>query len=177
MFQAVTPRTAGFTTVNIGAMHEYTLLFTMFLMFVGGASGSTAGGIKVNTFGVLVATVVSTLKGRAQASAFGRELSASTCSGLWRSSVLAMSFVGISILLLSITENADVLNVAFEAVSAFGTVGLSTGITPGLSEAGRLIIIVTMFVGRLGPLYLALALVQRQRVQEYRYPVEAVRIG
>ena len=176
-FQAVTPRTAGFTTVNIGAMHDYTLLFTMFLMFVGGAAGSTAGGIKVNTFGVLVAAVVSTLKGRVHASAFGRELSVEHVYRALVVVVLALSFVGISILLLSMTEDADVLKVAFETVSAFGTVGLSTGITPGLSEAGRLIIIVTMFVGRLGPLYLALALVQRQRAQEYRYPVEAVRIG
>ena len=177
VFQAVTPRTAGFTTVNIGAMHSYTLLFTMFLMFVGGASGSTAGGIKVNTFGVLVAAVVSTLKGRAHASAFGRELSVEHVFRALAVVALALSFVGTSILLLYMTEDADVLKLAFEAVSAFGTVGLSTGITPGLSEAGRLIIIVTMFVGRLGPIYLALALVQRRRAQEYRYPVEAVRIG
>ena len=177
VFQSVTPRTAGFTTVNIGAMHDYTLLFTMFLMFIGGAAGSTAGGIKVNTFGVLVAAVASTLKGRPQAGAFGRELNVQQVYRALAVVVLALSFVGVSVLFLSLTEDAGVLDVAFEAVSAFGTVGLSTGITPGLSELGRLIIIVTMFVGRLGPLYVALALVQRQRAQEYRYPVESVRIG
>jgi trk system potassium uptake protein TrkH len=91
--------------------------------------------------------------------------------------VLALAFVCVTTLLLAVTEDADILSLAFEAVSAFGTVGLSTGITPGLTVAGRLIIIVTMFVGRLGPLYIALALVQRQRVRDFRYPVEPVRIG
>ena len=177
LFQAATPRTAGFTTVNIGAMHGYTLLFTMFLMFVGGAAGSTAGGIKVNTFGLLIATVVSTLRGREQAEAFGRRFNMSHVFRALAVVLLALTFVGMAILILSYTEDTDVLNVAFEAVSAFATVGLSTGITPGLSEAGRIVVIVTMFIGRLGPLYVALALIQRQKAKEYRYPVESVRIG
>ena len=177
LFQSATPRTAGFTTVNIGAMHDYTLLFTMFLMFVGGAAGSTAGGIKVNTFGLLVATVVSTLRGREQAEAFGRRFNMNHVFRALAVVLLALTFVSIAIVVLTYTEDVDALPVAFEAVSAFGTVGLSTGITPGLSEAGRIVIIVTMFVGRLGPLYVALALVQRQRPKDYRYPVESVRIG
>ncbi len=177
LFQAVTPRTAGFTTVNVGAMYSYTLGFTIFLMFIGGAAGSTAGGIKVNTFGVLIAVVVSTLRGRGQAEAFGRELSVPHVYRALVVVVLALLFVGVAALLLSLTEEFSLLDVTFEAVSAFGTVGLSTGITPFLSEAGRLIIISSMFVGRLGPLYVATALVQRQRKQEYHYPVEAVRIG
>jgi trk system potassium uptake protein TrkH len=177
VFQAATPRTAGFTTVNIAAMHDYTLLFTLFLMFVGGAAGSTAGGIKVNTFGLLAATVVGTLRGRAQVSAYGREFSVQHVQRALAVAALALSFVGLSILALAITEEADVLSVAFEAMSAFGTVGLSTGLTPSLSLWGRVVIMVTMFVGRLGPLYVALALVQRQRACDYRYPVEPVRIG
>lgn len=177
LFQSATPRTAGFTTVNIGAMHEYTLLFTMFLMFIGGAAGSTAGGIKVNTFGLLIATVVSTLRGRQQAEAFGRRFNLEHVFRALAVVLLALTFLAVVILILAYTEETDVLNTAFEAVSAFATVGLSTGITPGLSEAGRVVVIVTMFVGRLGPLYVALALVQRQRVREYQYPVESVRIG
>jgi len=177
LFQSATPRTAGFTTVNVGSLHSYTLLFTMFLMFVGGAAGSTAGGIKVNTFGLLVATVVSTLRGRQQAEAFGRRFNTDHVFRALAVALIALTFLGIVILLLSYTEETDTLSVAFEAVSAFATVGLSTGITPGLSEVGRAILIVTMFVGRLGPLYVALALVQRQRSKEYSYPVESVRIG
>jgi len=177
LFQSATPRTAGFTTVNIGAMHDYTLLFTMFLMFVGGAAGSTAGGIKVNTFGLLIATVVSTLRGREHAEAFGRRFNMNHVLRALAVVLLAIAFLATAILLLAYTEDTDTLSVAFEAVSAFGTVGLSTGITPGLSEAGRVVVIVTMFVGRLGPLYVALALVQRQKPKEYRYPVESVRIG
>lgn len=177
VFQSVTPRTAGFTTVNVGSMHDYTLLFTMFLMFVGGASGSTAGGIKVNSFGLLVATVVSTLRGRPQPSAYGREFSVAQVHRALAVAALAISFVAVTTLLLSVTEESDMLSVAFEVTSAFGTVGLSTGITPGLTAAGRIIVIAAMFVGRLGPLYIALALVQRQRTSEYRYPAEPIRIG
>jgi len=177
LFQSATPRTAGFTTVNIASMHDYTLLFTMFLMFVGGAAGSTAGGIKVNTFGLLATTVVSTLHGREVAEAFGRRFTTGHVFRALSVVLLALAFVGCAVVTLAITEDADVLSAAFEAVSAFGTVGLSMGITPALSIAGRITIIVTMFVGRLGPLYVALALVQRQKPKDYYYPVESVRIG
>jgi len=177
VFQAATPRTAGFTTVSVASMHDYTLLFTMFLMFVGGAAGSTAGGIKVNTFGLLAATVVSTLRGRAQVSAYGRGFNLEHVHRALTVVVLALAFVIVATLLLAVTEEADSSSLAFEVVSAFGTVGLSTGITPELSGAGRLIVMLAMLVGRLGPLYIGLALVQRQRVRDYRYPVEPVRIG
>lgn len=177
IFQAVTPRTAGFTTVPVAGMHDYTLLFTMFLMLIGGASGSTAGGIKVGTFGILVAAVLDTLRGHEHADAFGREFNVQHVYRALSVVLLSLSFVGVVILLLVLTEEGSVLDVAFEAVSAFGTVGLSTGITPGLSLGGRLIVTLTMFVGRLGPLYLALALVQGQSPREFRYPVESVRIG
>ena len=177
VFQAVTPRTAGFTTVSVAGMRDYTLLFIMFLMLIGGASGSTAGGIKVGTFGILVATVVGTLRGHEHADAFGREFNVQHIYRALAVVLLSLIFVSIAVLLLVLTEEGRVLDIAFEAMSAFGTVGLSTGITPGLSTAGRLIVTVIMFVGRLGPLYLALALVQQQRPREFRYPGEAVRIG
>jgi len=177
LFQSATPRTAGFTTVNVASMREYTLLFTMFLMFVGGAAGSTAGGIKVNTFGLLATTVVSTLHGREVAEVFGRRFTTGHVFRALSVVLLALAFVGCAVVTLAITEDVDVLSAAFEAVSAFGTVGLSMGITPALSIAGRITIIVTMFVGRLGPLYVALALVQRQKPKNYYYPVESVRIG
>jgi trk system potassium uptake protein TrkH len=149
----------------------------MFLMFVGGAAGSTAGGIKVNTFGMLAATIWSTIRGREQAGAFGREFSSQQLYRAIAVVILSLGLVALVAFLLSLHEDASFINLLFETVSAFGTVGLSTGITPTLSLAGRIIITITMFVGRLGPLALTLALMQRQRPSQYRYPEETVRIG
>jgi len=179
-FQAVTPRTAGFNVISIPLMTAYSLFFTIMLMFIGGASGSTAGGVKVNTFGVLLSTVWSSLRGKEHAEAFGRELRPQQIHRALAVAMLALGLVGIVALVLSITENDkpfQFIDVLFETVSAFGTVGLSTGITPALTLAGKLIIIATMFAGRLGPLTLALSLVQGQRTTEYRYPQDQVRIG
>jgi trk system potassium uptake protein TrkH len=179
-FQAVTPRTAGFNVIRIPMMTAYSLFFTIMLMFVGGASGSTAGGVKVNTIGVLLSTVWSSLRGREHAEAFGRELRPQQIHRGLAVAMLALGLVGIVTLVLTITENGkpfEFIDVLFETVSAFGTVGLSTGITPMLTLAGKFIIIVTMFAGRLGPLTLALSLVQGQRATEYRYPQDQVRIG
>jgi len=176
-FQSVTARTAGFSLVSMGSLAQYALFFTMFLMFVGGAAGSTAGGIKVNTFGMLAATIWSTIRGREHAGAFGREFS---IQQLYRAIAVVMLSLGLVALvgfLLSLHEEASFISLFFETLSAFGTVGLSTGITPSLSLAGRIIITITMFVGRLGPLALTLALLQRQRPSQYRYPEEMVRIG
>jgi len=176
-FQSVTPRTAGFTTVDIGQIADYSLFFTILLMFVGGASGSTSGGIKVNTFGMLVATIWSLLRGREHAGAYGREFASQQVNRALAVVMLSLAFVTIVVFLLTVTEAFSFLSLLFETVSAFGTVGLSTGITPELSIAGRLIVTVTMFAGRLGPLALALSLIQRQRATTLRYPQENVRIG
>lgn len=176
-FQSATSRSAGFSVVDVGKMAELSLFFTMFLMFVGGASGSTTGGIKVGTFAVLVITALSTLRGKEYTGAFGREF---IDQNIHRALALVMFYLGLigaAVLALSITEQFGLVNLLFEATSALGTVGLSTGITPELSAAGRLIITASMFVGRLGPLALVSALVQRQRPAEYRYPKAMVRIG
>ncbi len=176
-FQSVTPRTAGFNVIAIGSMAVYSLFFTIMLMFVGGAAGSTAGGIKVNTFGMLLATVWSTIRGKEHPGAFGREFRPQQIHRALTVAMLSLGLVAIVTLVLTITEKTDFIKVLFETVSAFGTVGLSTGITPGLSLAGKLIITFTMFAGRLGPLTLALSLVQSQQLSAYRYPQGDVRIG
>jgi trk system potassium uptake protein TrkH len=179
-FHSVTPRTAGFNVISVGGMTAYSLFFTIMLMFVGGASGSTAGGVKVNTFGVLLATVWSSLRGKEHAEAFGREMRPQLVHRALAVAMLALGLVGIVTLALSVTEHDNpfqFIDVLFETVSAFGTVGLSTGITPMLTLAGKFIIIATMFAGRLGPLTLALSLVQAQRTSKYRYPQDQVRIG
>jgi trk system potassium uptake protein TrkH len=176
-FQSVTPRTAGFTAIDISKMMAPSLFFTMFLMFVGGASGSTAGGVKVNTFGILICSVLSSMIGKEYPGAFGREF---TARNVYRALALAMLYLGLVaavVLALSITEKFGFGSLLFETFSALGTVGLSTGITPNLSVAGRLIIIATMFVGRLGPLTFVSVLTARQQPVKYRYPEDIVRIG
>jgi len=176
-FQSVTARTAGFSTINMANLADYALFFTMLLMYIGGAAGSTAGGIKVNTFGMLAATMWSTMRGRERPVAFGREFNPQQIYRALVVVMLSLGLLALVVLLLTITEGFSFLNVLFEAVSAFGTVGLSAGITPQLSVAGRLIITATMFIGRLGPLTLALSLIQRQHHVSYRYPTDTVRIG
>ena len=176
-FQSVTARTAGFSAVNMANLADYALFFTMLLMFVGGASGSTAGGIKVNTFGLLGATVWSMMRGSEHPGAFGRDFASNQVYRGLAVVVLALGFLSVVVLLLTVTEESRFLDIVFESVSAFGTVGLSTGVTPHLSVAGRVIITVTMFVGRLGPLALGLSLIERQRPARYGHPTETVRIG
>lgn len=176
-FQSVTSRTAGFSAISTASMADYALFFTMFLMLIGGASGSAAGGIKVNTFGLIIATIWSALRGRQYPGAFEREFMIAQVFRALAVLVLAFGVVGLVTFALSITEGFDFIRLLFEAVSAFGTVGLSTGVTPDLSIAGRLMIIITMFIGRLGPLTLTLALVRAQKVHPYRYPKEILRIG
>jgi len=177
-FHAVTPRTAGFASINIGSMAAYSQFFTILLMFVGGAAGSTAGGIKVNTFGMLIATIWSSIRGKEHAGAFGREFLSQQINRALALVMLSLTLIVIIVFVLTITDKGfSFLQLLFETVSAFGTVGLSTGITPELSVAGRFIITAMMFIGRLGPLILALSLAQRQQPSTYRYPHDEVRIG
>jgi trk system potassium uptake protein len=176
-FQSVTARTAGFNTITIGSLATYTIFFLVILMFIGGSSGSTAGGVKVNTFGMLSATVLSTIRGKEHAGIFGREFSEQQINRALTVVLLSIGFICVMLLLLTLTEGFKFIDLLFETVSAFGTVGLSRGITPDLSIAGRLIITITMFVGRLGPFTVALALVQRQQIAKFRYKQENVRIG
>ena len=176
-FESATLRTAGFTALDTGALLESTLFVVMALMFIGGASGSTAGGIKVNTFAVLVTAIISTVKGEPSATAFGRRIKHAIVYRALAVLMLAMGFVFLTGLGLTLTTDATFVQTLFEAVSAFGTVGASTGITPDLSDPARLITSFAMFVGRLGPLTLVLALAARAHPVSYRPAVESVRIG
>ena len=180
-FLSVTSRTAGFNTVDMGALQPLTLFLVIGLMFVGGASGSTAGGVKVNTVGVLLVAVLSVVRGAPSATAFGRRIPHAV---VYRS--LAVGLLGAGIVFgaaLALQIAAPVVAgtsfdaVLFEAVSAFGTVGLSTGITPELPDPARLVLVATMFAGRLGPLTLVLALASRARRVAARPAAESLRIG
>ena len=177
LFHSVSGRTAGFTTINFGDMEQHSNFFLTGLMFIGGASASTAGGIKVNTLAVLMVAVLASLRGDTHVTAFGRELPQPQ---IFRA--LAILMLGITVVftvsfLLTITESFPFINILFETVSAFGTVGLSTGITSELSSIGKIIIVFTMLLGRVGPLTLALTLAQREKINPYRFAEERVKIG
>ena len=178
-FQSVTARAAGFTTMSFGAVTQATAFFVMGLMFIGTASASGGGGIRLNTLGLLVATILASMRGREQVVAFGREIAPGQMNRAVTVTTLAVTLVFLVAFVLTFTEDQPrFIDLLFEAVSAVGTVGLSAGVTPSLSTAGKLLIIVTMVVGRLGPLTLALALMRReQQAALYRYARERVRIG
>jgi trk/ktr system potassium uptake protein len=176
-FLAVGSRTAGFAGVPTGEMSDAAQFTMMAFMFIGGASSSTAGGIKVGTFAILVAAALSTMAGREYVEADGREIRRTDVDRAFTVAFASVIVVFVVTLVLTQIESLDFLGIMFEATSAFATTGLSAGVTPRLSDAGLLTLTVVMLVGRLGPLTLALALVQRQRVTRRRLAEERVRIG
>jgi trk system potassium uptake protein len=177
LFESATLRTAGFSVLDTGSLLDSSLFVVMGLMFIGGASGSTAGGIKINTFSLLLLTIISTAKGEPSVTAFGRRIKHELIYRALAVALLSLAFLFVIGLLLTLTTDFGFVRVLFEAVSAVGTVGASTGITPDLDGAARLVVIVAMFAGRLGPLTLVLALAARQRAVVYRPAVESIRIG
>ncbi len=177
LFLSITPRTAGFNTVPTGQLHSSTLFLTIVLMFIGASPGSTGGGIKTTTFGVLLMTVWNLIKGKDDIEVFKRRLEKDIVFKAVVTTFLALTLVIVVTMILSITEGKNFMSIMFETVSAFGTVGLSTGITSTLSEIGKALITFTMFVGRVGPLTLALALAERKRKGVYHYPKENIMVG
>lgn len=179
-FQSVTARTAGFNTVDIGAMSEVNRLILMVLMFIGGSPGSTAGGIKTVTLVVIIMTVIAAMRKRPDVEIFRRSVRMIIVR---RAITVAMFFVVVLFVMtlaLSITERHNdftLSQIAFEATSALATVGLTTGITPFLSVAGKFIIIATMLIGRLGPLTLVAALTFNLKPIQYNYPDETLIVG
>jgi trk system potassium uptake protein len=176
-FQSVVARTAGFNSLDTSAITVNALFVIMLLMYIGGSSGSTAGGIKVNTLGVIIITVWNTIRGKEHPGVFGREFPLEQIFRGMTLLVISLGLIGLVFFLLSITEQFPSFKILFETVSAFGTVGLSTGITPFLTLPGKLIIVFTMFIGRLGPLTLIMALSRAQNKVAYRFPKGSVRIG
>jgi trk system potassium uptake protein TrkH len=176
-FLSVSARTAGFNSVDTGLLLPQSLFLVMALMFVGGASGSTAGGIKVNSLGVLAAAVLSVARGNPSAGAFGRRVPHTVVYRALAVATLGVIIVFAGTLAVEILTEAALVEVLFESVSAFGTVGLSTGITPNLPEPALLVLVLVMFAGRLGPLTLVLSLSARARPVTSRPAIESLRIG
>ncbi|MFC7392384.1 TrkH family potassium uptake protein [Scopulibacillus cellulosilyticus] len=157
-FQGVSPRTAGFNTIDFSHIHEGTALIIMLQMFIGAGSGSTGSGIKVTTFLVILLAVMSFIRGKDQTVVFNRSIKSSTIMRSIAIVVISLTTVFVAVLILTVTEHASFFTVLFEAVSAFGTAGVTMGLTDHLSTAGRFIIIFLMFLGRVGPLTLAFSL-------------------
>lgn len=182
-FQAVAARTAGFSSVDWTAANNATMYLWIVLMMIGGAAGSTAGGVKLATIAVIVMAVASTVRGQAEPQAFGRRISAQV---VFRAlSIITLFMVTHFLLSMMLVLTEDVMNVGsfsflslmFEAMSALATVGLSTGITADLSIGGKTILIVGMFIGRLGPITAVYALQRRQQRARFRYAETSIRIG
>ncbi len=176
-FHSVTPRTAGFSTISIGKVSEEGLALIMFLMFVGGSPGSTAGGIKNTTLAVLMVALASFCRGKEEVECFGRTLARDVVSRALTVATWGVLIVVVACVILFNTEPFPFEAIMFEVLSAFDTVGLSTGITSQLSLTGKLVIIVTMFIGRIGPLTLALMVGRRVVTPGIRYPEEHVSVG
>ena len=176
-FQGVTPRTAGFNTLDYASVSQETLFVTDLLMFIGAGSASTGGGIKVTTFALLVLMVWSEVRGDPHVSAFGRRVPAHAQRQAFSVAFIATAAVVAGTLVLMADSAHPFRDVLFEVVSAFGTVGLSTGITAELNDLGRVTLVVLMFLGRTGPYTLAVALALRERQRLYRFPEERPIIG
>ena len=177
-FQSVTARTAGFNSVDQAALTDGSKLVTILLMFIGGSPGSTAGGIKTVTFGVMIIAVLSVARGSKDVNVFGRRIDMGIVLRALSIVLISISVLVISVLVLCITEGKPMLDLLFEAVSAFGTVGMTTGITTELTSVGKMIIIFLMFFGRVGVLTTAVALASRQKYDaSIQFPEEKVLIG
>jgi len=180
-FHASAARTAGFSTWAISASDPRSLFVLLSLMFVGGAPGSMAGGIKITTAGAILAGVWSTLRGRPEATLMKRRLPPGQLEQALAVAVLGVLLIFGATLAISGIEGTHLstpfFDLIFDVTSAFGTVGLSTGVTANLSTGSKLLIALVMFVGRLGPVTFVTALAERQRMLPYRLPTEAIRIG
>jgi trk system potassium uptake protein TrkH len=176
-FQSVQTRTAGFNSIDIGAMHDASWLGMDVLMFIGAGPASTAGGIKVTTFAVLFFIMMTELRGEGSVNIFGKRLSRAVHRQAITVVLIAVAAVVISTAVILLLTDLDLDRVLFEAVSAFATVGLSTGITAGLPDAAKVVLVLLMFAGRLGPLTLGTAIALRDRRILYEFPKERPAIG
>lgn len=177
-FGSTTPRTAGFNSVNNAALLTSTVLFTIFLMWVGASPASTGGGIKTTTLAISILNVFSLARGKDRIEWFMREISNFTVQRAYAAIFLSFVVIGTSVILITIFQNdLSLRQIIFESVSAFGTVGLSLGITAQLTTASKMVIIITMFIGRVGMLTIFIAFFKKVKHLSYRYPSENVLIN
>jgi trk system potassium uptake protein TrkH len=186
IFQAITPRTAGFNTIPIGDLSNATLFLIVIMMFIGASPGSTGGGIKTSTFACVMASVFARFRMQEDANIFYRRIPGAIVSRAISVVFFSGFIIMIFTMLILISESyalphskssLSYLEYLFEVVSAFGTVGLSTGVTAQLTDLGKILITLVMFIGRVGPLTIALAVKGEETVSRYKYVQEAVLVG
>lgn len=176
-FQSVTTRTAGFNTVPMGSLTSGTVFMFCLLMFIGASPGSTGGGIKTTTLGVIVFYVIGIVRGKENIDIYNRRIDWEILNKALAILVISISYVSVIILLILMTDNFKFEETIFEVISAFATVGLSMGITADLNIFSKILIIITMFIGRLGPLTFALALGEKKKKELIKYPKEDILVG
>ena len=176
-FHGVVPRTAGFNSLNMPDLTMSSQFVTIMLMFIGGGSGGTAGGIKVTTFVIILLAVWNLIRGNDDVNIMERRLPKDLVYRAFAITVYSVGIVSLMIFILTITEEAPLNFILFEVISAFGTVGMSLGLTPELSTIGKVVIIFLMFIGRIGPLTLAFALAKKNNKLPYKYAEEKIMIG
>ncbi|MEH7120214.1 TrkH family potassium uptake protein [Neobacillus vireti] len=178
LFQSVTARTAGANTLSIGDLTQSSLLLMILLMFIGASPGSTGGGIKTTTFTTLIGAVWSQIRGKEDVIFYRQRIEYETIYKALTVTISGLFLVMLMTLILTITEKGhDFLTILFEVTSAFATVGLSMGLTPELSHIGKVLIMLTMFAGRVGPLTIAFAVTMRRNPDPFRYPKGKIMIG
>jgi trk system potassium uptake protein TrkH len=178
LFLSVTPRTAGFNTTDISRLTKPAIIITIILMFIGASPSSTGGGIKTTTFATMFLSLRSLIKNREEVEAFRRTIPIGSIYKALNVAFISIIIISLSIFSLSIIEkDKELINIIFEVFSAFGTVGLSLGITPSLSAAGKVIIVLTMLIGRVGPLTIAIIFARKRISGAYKYPEDHIIIG
>lgn len=176
-FQSVTLRTAGFNTIDLAKFSTATLCLCMVWMFIGGSPGSTAGGVKTTTIGILIVTVRSMLMGREQVEAFGRQIPWDIVRKSISITFIAFAILASGTIALALAEPFPLEEILFEAVSAMGTVGLSLGVTPKLTAFGKIVITVLMYIGRIGPLTIAFLIGTGQTARGFKMPAGKIVVG
>ena len=177
-FQVISASTTtGFNSVDIGTMNAVSLLCLVFLMFIGASPGGTGGGIKTSTFGIILLFVKKVIGNRDEICVFSRRISLSVVEKAIAITILASVYLLLVVFVLAISERFSLFQLLFEATSALGTVGLSMGITPSLSPLGKILIIITMLVGRIGPLAIGYSLIGKPQIKRYYYPKGNVVVG
>ena len=176
VFQSVTPRTAGFNTVDYSSMSEVSRIVTIMLMLIGGSSGSTAGGMKTTTLAVVFISAISVFRRRSDAEGYGRRIPAETVRNAAAIFIIYLTLFLTGGLAIALIENISVITCLFEAASAVGTVGLTLGITPSLTHASQLILILLMFIGRVGGLTLVFAAMSPRKIHS-KFPQENITVG
>ena len=176
-FQSVSARTAGFYSVKLNQIHDTSVIFLSVLMVIGGSPGSTAGGLKTTTFGVLVLSTISIFKQEDEVKIFNKHIDSKTIRKALAIIMVYLGLIFLVIFILSLSENFKVLDISYEVASAFGTVGASRGITGDFSKIGKILITLSMYLGRIGPMTMAYSIGLKSKTKYIRYPEANISIG